>query len=428
MSLTVTCDSLIDTHEKLREEVKRENDLRHELNLELMQKTCDFQLKLRLGEQESQVQRLTEQAKLEKSEATNRKSELLLRTEALSRRKEKLKTAGTILDQNSNSMNIQKGQIGRLKLDRTDLYKELYNRRAELLRSLEVIFPIELIDASTLLFTINGLALPNQLSDERNSLSSRNDTARVAEKEALTSSHSKFQKIDEESVASALGLVAQLVTLLSHYLSTPIHYPIATAGSRAVILDGISVMSGPRTFPLYSKGVETYRFEYAVFLLNKDIEQLMNTHDITMLDLKATLPNLKNLMLTLTAKDANHDSHMSRKRMIGKKEILMKSEKELEKTPMDQAGLGRGLPSINGTNGSNSPSFSTNGRSDQTGMETTDDVKSSQKATASVISSGWGSSLFSGWRGSSNSTAKLNEDKKREDQNQQSYPIVRRLG
>lgn len=25
-------------------------------------------------------------------------------------------------------------------------------------------------------------------------------------------------------------------------------------------------------FPLYSKGVDTYRFEYAVFLLNKDIE------------------------------------------------------------------------------------------------------------------------------------------------------------
>jgi hypothetical protein len=25
-------------------------------------------------------------------------------------------------------------------------------------------------------------------------------------------------------------------------------------------------------FPLYSKGVDAYRFEYAVFLLNKDIE------------------------------------------------------------------------------------------------------------------------------------------------------------
>lgn len=27
-------------------------------------------------------------------------------------------------------------------------------------------------------------------------------------------------------------------------------------------------------FPLYSKGVERYRFEYAVFLLNKDIEMV----------------------------------------------------------------------------------------------------------------------------------------------------------
>lgn len=29
-----------------------------------------------------------------------------------------------------------------------------------------------------------------------------------------------------------------------------------------------------RSFPLYAKGVDHYRFEYAVFLLNKDIEQV----------------------------------------------------------------------------------------------------------------------------------------------------------
>lgn len=28
------------------------------------------------------------------------------------------------------------------------------------------------------------------------------------------------------------------------------------------------------SFPLYSKGAEQYRFEYAVFLLNKNIEQV----------------------------------------------------------------------------------------------------------------------------------------------------------
>jgi len=57
---------------------------------------------------------------------------------------------------------------------------------------------------------------------------------------------------------------------------------------------------GPRMFPLYSKGVETYRFEYGVFLLNKDIEMLMTDRNLRAMDMRHTLPNLKNLLLTLT--------------------------------------------------------------------------------------------------------------------------------
>ena len=70
-------------------------------------------------------------------------------------------------------------------------------------------------------------------------------------------------------------------------------------------------------FPLFSKGVDTYRFEYGVFLLNKDIEmvgslhlksvnvlnyilQLMSERDLRALDMRHTLPNLKNLLLTLS--------------------------------------------------------------------------------------------------------------------------------
>ena len=79
-------------------------------------------------------------------------------------------------------------------------------------------------------------------------------------------------------------------------------------------------------FPLYTKGVDTYRFEYAVFLLNKDIElvrisldhiglsltglllfvmlgQLMADRNLRALDLRHTLPNLKNLLLTLTSNE-----------------------------------------------------------------------------------------------------------------------------
>lgn len=80
--------------------------------------------------------------------------------------------------------------------------------------------------------------------------------------------------------------------------------------------------SSLRRFPLFSKGVDTYRFEYGVFLLNKNIElvwvftmillyimidgdlfmafQLMSDRNLRALDMRHTLPNLKNLLLTLT--------------------------------------------------------------------------------------------------------------------------------
>lgn len=55
------------------------------------------------------------------------------------------------------------------------------------------------------------------------------------------------------------------------------------------------------SFPLYAKGVERYRYEYAVFLLNKNIETLMQEANGRLLDLRHTLPNLKVLLLTLSS-------------------------------------------------------------------------------------------------------------------------------
>jgi hypothetical protein len=95
--------------------------------------------------------------------------------------------------------------------------------------------------------------------------------------------------VTEEAVATALGYVGQVVQLLAAYLGKSLVYPVTCVGSRSLIRDGISAMVGPRMcespaylvysytehvvrFPLYSKGVDTYRFEYGVFLLNKDIE------------------------------------------------------------------------------------------------------------------------------------------------------------
>ena len=137
---------------------------------------------------------------------------------------------------------------------------------------LMVIYPIEPIPDKTLAFTIAGLPLPN----------------------------SNFDDIDREVVAAALGFTAHLVYLLSFYLSVVIPYPVSPNQSASLIQDPISQALPQRTFPLYPVSVQ-YRFEYGVFLLNKNIEFLLNKSGIRGLDIRHTLPNLKYLLYILTA-------------------------------------------------------------------------------------------------------------------------------
>jgi hypothetical protein len=142
--------------------------------------------------------------------------------------------------------------------------------------TLSAIFPIEPLKSTTpksLQFSILSLPLPN----------------------------STFSSTNRDSLAAALGFTAQLVLLLSFYLSAPIPYPITAANSStSTILDPISIALSQREFPLYPVSVG-YKFEYAVFLLNKDIEVLMAKVGLRMLDIRHTLPNLKYLLYVLTA-------------------------------------------------------------------------------------------------------------------------------
>lgn len=137
---------------------------------------------------------------------------------------------------------------------------------------LMVIYPIEPVPDKSLAFTICGLPLPN----------------------------SNFEDTQREVVAAALGYTAHLVYLLSFYLSVPIPYPISPNLSTSLIQDPVSQGLPQRTFPLYPVNVH-YRFEYGVFLLNKDIEFLLNKTNIRGLDIRHTLPNLKYLLYVLTA-------------------------------------------------------------------------------------------------------------------------------
>ncbi|CRG84458.1 UV radiation resistance-associated gene protein [Talaromyces islandicus] len=164
----------------------------------------------------------------------------------------KMASSSSLLERNVEDV---KGQIRRISED------------------LLTIYPIEPIPGKTLAFTIAGLALPN----------------------------SSFDDVDRESVAAALGYTAHLVYLLSFYLSVSLPYPIQPYLSSSLIQDPVSIALQRRTFPLHPVNVQ-YRFEYGVFLLNKNIEFLMSRAGLRVLDIRHTLPNLKYLLYILTAR------------------------------------------------------------------------------------------------------------------------------
>lgn len=164
---------------------------------------------------------------------------------------------------------LKLGSSRRLQDANTEDAKGQIRRISE---DLLAVYPIEPILDEPLAFTIAGAALPN----------------------------SHFAGANRDVVAAALGHTAHLVYLLSFYLSIPIPYPIKPYLSNSLIHDPVSLSLPQRTYPLYPVNVH-YRFEYGVFLLNKNVEILLNKQGLRAFDIRHTLPNLKYLLYVLTA-------------------------------------------------------------------------------------------------------------------------------
>ncbi|KAF7910905.1 uncharacterized protein EAF01_002414 [Botrytis porri] len=151
------------------------------------------------------------------------------------------------------------------------------DHRRRLCEELIEIYPIE-PTSHPLLFTICGLPLPNTTDDDN------------------------ISSADEDVVAAALGYVAQLVNHLQYYLGVPLPYPITPHASRSLIHDPISlVQDRQRIFPLYPQSVIRFRFDWGVFLLNKNIEALAESQGLRVLDIRQTVPNLKYLLYVCSA-------------------------------------------------------------------------------------------------------------------------------
>lgn len=116
------------------------------------------------------------------------------------------------------------------------LMSPLLPLRTALVQTINFIFPIEPLSPTDLLFTILGAPLPLPV---------------LSSDPAPPLSLPSHPDVTEDTTATALGYVAQVVQLVSAYLGKGLVYPVTCCGSRSAIKDPISAMMGPRMFVLY---------------------------------------------------------------------------------------------------------------------------------------------------------------------------------
>ena len=106
---------------------------------------------------------------------------------------------------------------------------------------------------------------------------------------------------NDEHISTALGFVAHCVSLLSRWLDIPLRYPIDLCGSRSSIIDEISISIANPRFPLYmGRGIERTRFEYGLYLLNINLQHLLQHQGLDVIALRQTLPNLQVLLISMS--------------------------------------------------------------------------------------------------------------------------------
>lgn len=198
--------------------------------------------------------------------------------------------------------------------------EDIVGQRRRVCEDLLKLYPIEPVPGKSFAFTIRGLLLPN----------------------------SEFDDVKEDVTVAALNYVAQVVSQLSPYLAVILPYPITLHGSTSTIEDPLAlaqnVQNNPRTYPLYMKGVVRYRFEYGVFLLNKNIEILSNALGLRPIDIRQTLPNLKYLLYVATA----GKGELPARKAGGIRGLLRQDGMFSRKGSMDSTGTTSSAGTLNG--------------------------------------------------------------------------------
>ena len=106
----------------------------------------------------------------------------------------------------------------------------------------------------------------------------------------------------ENDFSVTLGMVTQLLLNFSIISDLPLRFPLRFRGSNSSVIDftqmneEVADVMGSCTFPLFTKGNDISKIDYALFLLNKDIAQLRWNYGLVTTNLKTTLKNVSELM------------------------------------------------------------------------------------------------------------------------------------
>ncbi|KAF8016175.1 hypothetical protein BT93_H1632 [Corymbia citriodora subsp. variegata] len=297
-------------HRKLESLIQVENESLRKLNeLEEMQEKLEGR-KLVMQNLSLRTKVVVEDAKRKEEDLAAEVGSLLVAGTALSVARKRLQEANRLLGQRG---------YGKLK----NLQKMLRMRQQYMVSQVSVLYPVK-ISA--------GHAQEQELeSFPSTSKSGSSAGSKPVNLESLTIlglqlTMLPFTKMsffmDRKEVqrsATALAYVGHAVSLVASYLRVPLRYPLRLGGSHSYIIDhapsaettppdsssSTTLPSNmkPIEFPLFLEGQDTTRAAYAVFLLNKDLEQLLNFIGVKSLGPRYVLANLKELLRTIFSAD-----------------------------------------------------------------------------------------------------------------------------
>ncbi|KAJ7528077.1 hypothetical protein O6H91_16G082700 [Diphasiastrum complanatum] len=272
----------------------RSKSLRRVDNLEFLQKELESR-KLRLESLKISLEKNIKQVAKDRELLLPSAQSLLISSRALISAQGRVQEANRLLA----------GEGGYLHL--IQLRKLLFIRRCFMVAQVAVLYP---------------LARWKHFSDDESTSKRGNLPLNILGLHILTprikASRLSVDKQNHEGTATALGYVAHVVLLVASYLDVHLRYPIrfgascsyvqdySPANERRMIMEPSTVVPlGEGTpnsaveFPLFSKGKDLTRAAYAIYLLNKDLEQLLNSLGVESVGPRHTLSNLHKVLSTI---------------------------------------------------------------------------------------------------------------------------------